>query len=103
MLTLLVSHLCAATCPACGLLDLATEHREIILIPFFARRLWFQVVIANRVLAADPAADACITNVVFMGMGEPLHNYDSVMAAIDIMVHPRGLHMSHNKVTQGQC
>jgi adenine C2-methylase RlmN of 23S rRNA A2503 and tRNA A37 len=31
-------------------------------------------------------------------MGEPLHNYESVMAAVDIMCHPLGLHMSHNKV-----
>lgn len=57
-----------------------------------------QMVIANRVLAADPSADASITNVVFMGMGEPLHNYDAVMAAVNIMVQPLGLHMSHNKV-----
>jgi adenine C2-methylase RlmN of 23S rRNA A2503 and tRNA A37 len=56
------------------------------------------MVVACRVLAADPAADASITNVVFMGMGEPLHNYDAVMAAVDIMCQPLGLHMSHNKV-----
>eukprot|EP00775_Hariotina_reticulata_P001248 gene1248-1588_t len=58
-----------------------------------------QMVVACRVLASDPAADASITNVVFMGMGEPLHNFESVMAAVDIMCHPLGLHMSHNKVT----
>jgi hypothetical protein len=57
-----------------------------------------QMVVACRVLAADPAADASITNVVFMGMGEPLHNYEAVMAAVDIMCQPLGLHMSHNKV-----
>jgi hypothetical protein len=57
-----------------------------------------QMVVACRVLAADPAAGASITNVVFMGMGEPLHNYDAVMTAVDIMCQPLGLHMSHNKV-----
>ncbi len=35
---------------------------------------------------------------VFMGMGEPLHNLDAVVAACDIMCHPLGLHMSQNKV-----
>lgn len=58
-----------------------------------------QMVVACRVLAADPSADASITNVVFMGMGEPLHNYEAVMAAVEVMCQPLGLHMSHNKVT----
>lgn len=57
-----------------------------------------QMVVACRVLAADPSADASITNVVFMGMGEPLHNYEAVMAAVEVMCQPLGLHMSHNKV-----
>jgi 23S rRNA (adenine2503-C2)-methyltransferase len=61
------------------------------------------MVVACRVLAADAAADASITNVVFMGMGEPLHNYDAVMAAVDIMCQPLGLHMSHNKVRPHGC
>ena len=32
-----------------------------------------------------------IRNVVFMGMGEPFHNYQATMTAIDIMVDDRGL------------
>lgn len=40
-----------------------------------------------------------LTNVVFMGMGEPLHNLESVLAAADIMAHPLGLHVSANKLT----
>ena len=31
-------------------------------------------------------------------MGEPLHNLESVLASIDIMTSPLGLHMSRNKV-----
>lgn len=58
-----------------------------------------QMVVACRVLAAEDGPDkATITNVVFMGMGEPLDNLDSVMAAVDIMTHPLGLHMSRYKV-----
>jgi 23S rRNA (adenine2503-C2)-methyltransferase len=40
-----------------------------------------------------------ITNVVFMGMGEPLANYESVLRAIRIMVDPNGLAFSHRRIT----
>eukprot|EP00899_Mesostigma_viride_P014061 jgi/Mesvir1/22656/Mv14090-RA.1 len=40
-----------------------------------------------------------ISNIVFMGMGEPLHNYTNVMSAIEILTDTRGLAFSHNKVT----
>ena len=36
---------------------------------------------------------------VFMGMGEPLHNVEAVLAAVDIMTDTRGLAFSQNKVT----
>ena len=39
-----------------------------------------------------------IHNVVFMGMGEPLHNYDAVMAALDILSDHGGLMFSRAKV-----
>ena len=38
-------------------------------------------------------------NIVFMGMGEPLHNYDNVMKAFRIMIHPRGLAISSRRIT----
>ena len=40
-----------------------------------------------------------MTNVVFMGMGEPLHNVEAVLAAVDILTDTRGLAFSQNKVT----
>ena len=39
-----------------------------------------------------------ITNIVFMGMGEPLHNLSAVMSAVDILCDNIGLQFSHNKV-----
>ena len=75
----------------------------LLLLQWSLDYLFVQMVVACRVVAADPSADASITNVVFMGMGEPLHNYDSVMAAVDIMVQPLGLHISHNKVGGSSC
>lgn len=38
-------------------------------------------------------------NIVFMGMGEPLHNYDNVMRAFRILSHPRGLAISSRHIT----
>lgn len=38
-------------------------------------------------------------NLVFMGMGEPLHNYANVMKAFRILTHPRGLAISPRRIT----
>ncbi|WCJ38420.1 Dual-specificity RNA methyltransferase RlmN [Euphorbia peplus] len=55
-----------------------------------------QVIFAQRLLAKE---DGSVTNVVFMGMGEPLQNIDNVIKATDIMVHDQGLHYSPRRVT----
>ncbi|MFP5213823.1 MAG: 23S rRNA (adenine(2503)-C(2))-methyltransferase RlmN [Acidobacteriota bacterium] len=43
--------------------------------------------------------DDRITNLVFMGMGEPLANYDSVLRAINILIDPNGPAFSHRRIT----
>ncbi len=40
-----------------------------------------------------------ITNIVFMGMGEPLLNYDNVINAINILCDTEGLAISRRKIT----
>jgi 23S rRNA (adenine2503-C2)-methyltransferase len=40
-----------------------------------------------------------ITNVVFMGMGEPFHNYDAVMGAVALLNDPHGLGLGHRHIT----
>lgn len=40
-----------------------------------------------------------VTNVVVMGMGEPFHNYDETMAAIDRMNHPLGMKLGARRFT----
>ncbi len=40
-----------------------------------------------------------VTNVVVMGMGEPFHNYDHTMAAIDCLNHPEGLNLGARRFT----
>jgi 23S rRNA (adenine2503-C2)-methyltransferase len=38
-------------------------------------------------------------NIVLMGMGEPLHNYDETMKALRILADPQGFHISPRRVT----
>ena len=40
-----------------------------------------------------------IRNVVLMGMGEPLHNYDATARALRLLTHPDGIALSSRKVT----
>ncbi len=40
-----------------------------------------------------------LRNVVLMGMGEPLHNYDAVARALVLLTHPDGLGLSTRRVT----
>lgn len=40
-----------------------------------------------------------VTNIVFMGMGEPLYNPDQVIAAIDVMSDNEGLGLSRRRIT----
>jgi len=54
-----------------------------------------QVLLGRRELGPDQR----IRNVVFMGMGEPLHNYDAVARALVLLTHPDGLDLSKRRVT----
>ena len=38
-------------------------------------------------------------NLVFMGMGEPLHNFDHLMEAFDVLTHPEGLAIPPRRIT----
>jgi len=40
-----------------------------------------------------------ISNVVYMGMGEPLLNYEQVMTSVDILTHEKGLDLSPRRIT----
>ncbi len=47
----------------------------------------------------SPRGEASSFNIVLMGMGEPLHNYDNVMKAIRILHDEDGLNMSMSRIT----
>ena len=40
-----------------------------------------------------------LTNLVYMGMGEPLHNYAQVMRSLELLVHEEGANFSHRHIT----
>lgn len=47
--------------------------------------------IVEQLLAIERDVGIRISNIVFMGIGEPLDNYDNVMDAIKVLNHPKGL------------
>jgi 23S rRNA (adenine2503-C2)-methyltransferase len=48
---------------------------------------------------AQLGAGERLRNIVLMGMGEPLANYDAVARALVLMTHPEGLNLSRRRVT----
>jgi 23S rRNA (adenine2503-C2)-methyltransferase len=58
-----------------------------------------QVWLANRELGFKPGGDRVITNVVFMGMGEPLANYRNVVPATEVLMDDLGFDISRRRVT----
>src|SRR5690606_32641867 len=59
--------------------------------------------IYDQVVAIDNESrlyfDRPLSNIVFMGMGEPLMNYNNVLKAIEMITSPEGLGMSPKRIT----
>ena len=69
-----------------------------------ARNLRFEEIVAQLIIAKDFLNDwdnskRKITNIVFMGMGEPFYNYDNVKKAIKIFTDTDGIDFSRRKIT----
>jgi 23S rRNA (adenine2503-C2)-methyltransferase len=58
-----------------------------------------QLWLANRALGHGVTAERPITNVVMMGMGEPLANFDNVVAAMQLMLDDSAYGLSRRRVT----
>src|SRR5580692_4635310 len=60
-----------------------------------------QVMLARDALGEwpSPQEDRQLTNIVLMGMGEPLYNFDNVATAMKIVMDPEGLAISRRKIT----
>jgi 23S rRNA (adenine2503-C2)-methyltransferase len=58
-----------------------------------------QLWLANRLLGVERRTDRVISNVVFMGMGEPLLNLDNVIPALRLMIDDNAYGLSRRRVT----
>ncbi len=57
-----------------------------------------QVYLARRLLAeVEPGRH--LTNLVYMGMGEPLHNYDNMVRSLRILTTDKGAKLSQRRIT----
>jgi 23S rRNA (adenine2503-C2)-methyltransferase len=80
---------CAMGCAFCATARLGLQ-RNLSAVEIAA-----QLVAARRVLAPGER----LSNVVFMGMGEPLHNYDALVEALEILTADWGLGLSSRRIT----
>lgn len=62
-----------------------------------ADEIYDQVVLINR--QAEENYQKPLSNIVYMGMGEPLLNYSNVLKSIDRITSPDGLNMSPKRIT----
>ncbi|HXF66861.1 MAG TPA: 23S rRNA (adenine(2503)-C(2))-methyltransferase RlmN [Burkholderiales bacterium] len=84
---------CALACTFC-----ATGHQGFnrnLTTAEIVGQLWW----ANRCLGRGSAGERPITNVVLMGMGEPLANFDNVVAAMRLMLDDDAYGLSRRRVT----
>lgn len=58
-----------------------------------------QLWVAKNILQDDAMGERVISNIVFMGMGEPLLNYDNVIDAIHLMLDDNAYGLSKRRVT----
>jgi 23S rRNA (adenine2503-C2)-methyltransferase len=73
---------------------------EIIGQLWWARHELLKDIDSSRLLAGDKIADTrVISNVVMMGMGEPLLNYDPVVTAVRLMLDDNAYGLSRRRVT----
>jgi 23S rRNA (adenine2503-C2)-methyltransferase len=62
-----------------------------------ADEIYDQVALVKK--SAEEKYHAPLTNIVYMGMGEPLLNYNEVLASVDKITDPKGLGMSAKRIT----
>ena len=66
-------------------------------IPFERNLLAGEIV--EQILAIERDTGITISNIVFMGIGEPLDNFDNVMNAIQIINNPKGLNIGARHIS----
>jgi len=62
-----------------------------------------QVIQVAEILAPESQARGPISNIVMMGMGEPLDNFSEVVKALEIFMYDDGMQFSHRRLTLSTC
>lgn len=86
---------CTLTCTFCH------TGTQVLVRNLTAAEIVGQVMVARDVFGEwpTPFGNRHISNVVLMGMGEPLYNYENVATAIKILTDEKGLCLSRRKIT----
>jgi 23S rRNA (adenine2503-C2)-methyltransferase len=79
---------CALDCDFCATAKLG-----------FARHLAPGEIVDQVYRAREVLGEQRVTNLVYMGMGEPLHNYDNVVKSIRLLTHDLGQGLSARRIT----
>ena len=82
---------CSLTCSFCATGQMKMDRN------LSAYEMYDQVVAINN--QAIKHFDRHLSNIVYMGMGEPLLNYREVMASVDMLTSSQGLSMSPRRIT----
>jgi 23S rRNA (adenine2503-C2)-methyltransferase len=94
---------CAMGCVFCATGQMGyTRHlttAEIVAQAVHVQRVLRQLAGTEGHLLTDVAEGTRLRNIVLMGMGEPLHNYDAVMKAVDILTDGTGLALAADRIT----
>ena len=92
---------CAMGCVFCATGQMGFQRQlsagEIVAQAVHVAREWRKSAKANG--EAPTGASHRLRNVVLMGMGEPLQNYEAVMKAVDILRDPSGLSLGAERIT----
>ncbi len=57
----------------------------------------------GQVIAAQGDSGERISNIVMMGIGEPLDNYDNVIRFLELVGHPKGLNIGYRHISLSTC
>ena len=83
---------CAVDCQFCATAKLGLKRN------LDAGEIVDQVYLAQKLLS-EVEPDRRISNIVYMGMGEPLHNYDNLVRSLRILTHDKGAGLAQRRIT----
>jgi len=83
---------CAVDCQFCATAKLGLKRN------LDAGEIVDQVYLGRRLLA-EVAPDMRLSNIVYMGMGEPLHNYDNLVRSLRILTNDKGAKLAARRIT----